>query len=148
MYAFVDRPVERLSDAGSFLLHAMRSWIQAAAQRSCPPGALAPAFARVGALAALPNVHRVMADLNLHARQRVAFMPLCCGTIGEDEAVLLQLWRDTRTDPARAQETMALLLETDAVASAFDALLGAVARLADAGLAQVSIAMDAVPGSS
>jgi hypothetical protein len=148
MYAYVDRPVTGLGRGGRFLLHAMRGWLHAAAQGRCPPGLLAPLFARAGALSALPAVKRLMVELNAHACGRVAFLPLCAGTIGDDEAVLLQLWRDARVDPPRAQRTLALLLQPEAVGGAFDALLTASARLGEAGLADVAMRADAVPDAS
>jgi hypothetical protein len=148
MYAYVDRPVIRLGRGGRFLLHAMRGWLHAAAHGRCPPGLLAPLFARAGALSALPAVNRLMVELNANARGRVAFLPLCAEMIGDDEAVLLQLWQDARLDAPRAQRTLALLLRPEALGGAFDALLTASARLGEAGLANVVMRTDAVPDAS
>jgi hypothetical protein len=147
VYAYVDRPVTELGDGGRFLLHAMRGWLHAASRGQCPPGLLAPLFARAGALPALPAVNRLMVELNASARDKVAFLPVCAGVIGDDEAVLLQLWHDARLDPPHAQRTLALLLQPEAT-GAFDALLTASARLGEAGLADFAMRVDAIPGAS
>lgn len=145
MYAFVDQPVSDLSPGGRFLLWAMRGWIHAAARGTCPPGQLASGFARAGALPALPHVHRLLAELNQRARGEIAFAPLDYGRISDDEAVLLQLWRESIHNPPRAQETLALLLEPDAVAPAFEALLAASIRLDEAGVGAVDLLSAAEP---
>lgn len=139
MYAFVDQPVTDLSRGGRFRLWAMRGWIHAAARGICPPGQLAPGFARAGALSALPHVHRLLAELNHRARGEIAFAPLDYQRVSDDEAVLLQLWRDATADPPRAQETLVLLLDAESVAPAFEALLAASARLDEAGVGTVDM---------
>jgi hypothetical protein len=146
VYDFVDRPVARLSFGGRFLLWAMRGWVHSASNGKCPPGALAPAFARHGALPALPHFHRVIGELNTRAERTISLAPLnhCC--ITDDEAVLLQLWRDASEDPPRAEATLTLLVQAEAVGEAFDALLSGTARLADIGLADVMIEPDGVRG--
>jgi hypothetical protein len=146
MYDFVDRPVGRASYGGRFLLWAMRGWIRSASNGECPPGALAPAFARHAALPALPHFHQLIVALNTSAQGKIVFAPLnhCC--ITEDEAILLQLWRDASEDPPRARATLALLLRAEAVGDAFSALLSATARLADVGLADIAIEADGVRG--
>jgi hypothetical protein len=134
MYDLVDRPVVQLSPAGRFLIWAMRGWIQSASRGYCPPGALAPAFARHGVLPALPHIHILLAELNRRANRQIAFAPLACAHIGDDEAVLLQICRDATDDPPRARATLGLLLEEEAVGPAFTALLAATAFLKDGGL--------------
>ncbi len=116
----------------------MRRWIHAASQKTCPPGALAPAFARHGVLPAVPHVHALLAELNRQARRSISLSPLDYHLIG-DEAVLLQLCRDADLDPPRAKATLAHLLDEEAIGSAFSALLSAVARLRDGGLSNVAI---------
>ncbi len=144
MYDFVDRPVARTSYGGRFLLWAMRGWIRSASNGACPPGALAPAYARHAVLPALPHFHSLLSALNASALGKISFAPLnhCC--IVEDEAVLLQLWRDASLAPPRARETLTLLLMPEAVDEAFSALLSATKRLAEAGLAEVGMAADGV----
>lgn len=137
MYDFVDRPVALLGPGGRFLLAAMRGWIQAATLRRCPPGALAPAFARHGVLPALAPVHQLMTALNRQGRQTIAFAPPACARISEGEAVLLQLWRDAAQAPERAERTLELLVEAEAVGPALMAMVMTVCRLWEGGLAPV-----------
>jgi len=144
MYDFVDRPVGQLQPGGRLLLWSMRRWIHAASQKSCPPGALAPAFARHGVLPALPHVHALLAELNHQARRKISLSPLAHQMIEDDEAVLLQLCRDADRDPPRAKATLALLLDEEAIGPAFSALLNAVARFRDAGLGNVAMMPDGI----
>lgn len=147
MYDFVDRPVAGLTPGGRFLLWAMRGWIHAASAGTCPPGALAPAFARHDVLPALPPLHLLLAALNEQATRKVAFAPLAHCRIGDDEAVMLQLCRDATDDPIRARATLALLLDEDALGVAFTALLTTVERLRDGALDVVAFASHGVTGS-
>lgn len=142
MYDFVDRPVARLGAGGRFLLWAMRGWIHAAIGGQCPPGAIAPAFARHGVLPALPHLHSFLAELNRRATRKISFSPLAHDRIGDDEAVLLQLCRDAGENPPRARATLALLLEEEAVGPGFSALLSGVAWLNDGGLGHISLSVD------
>ena len=136
MYSFVDRPVESLSQGSRFALWAMRRWTSARLARTCPPHALSPSFRGMGALDALSPFHLAMVALNSHARVRVEVARIDRYRIGEDEAVLLALWRDS-LDPAarpRRDATLAQLLDIRAgiAARLFDA---AASALAQAGLA-------------
>lgn len=140
MYGLVDRPVGALAPGGRFLLWAMRGWIHAASLGNCPPGMLAPAFARHNVLPALPPLHQLMIELNHRALDRIAFAPLAYGRIGDDEAVLLQLCRDATETPCRAVATLKLLLEEEAVEPAFAALLTLIARLGAGGLHSIGLA--------
>lgn len=137
MYDFVDRPVARLGSGGRFLLWAMRGWIHAATEGRCPPGSIAPAFARHGVLPALPHVHGLLSELNHRATRQIAFAPLSCRLVGDDEAVLLQMYRDAGENPLRARTTLTLLLEETAVGAAFSALISGAALLYAAGLGGV-----------
>ncbi|HLY88226.1 MAG TPA: hypothetical protein VKQ27_04515, partial [Acetobacteraceae bacterium] len=139
--------VGQLQPGGRLLLWAMRRWIHAASQKTCPPGALAPAFARHGVLPALPHVHALLTELNCQARRRINLAPLAHHLIGDDEAVLLQLCRDANLTPPRAKATLALLLDEEAIGAAFNALLIMVARLRDAGLGDVTIVPDGIAGA-
>jgi hypothetical protein len=147
MYEFIDQRVGLLSPGARFLLWAMRGWIRAASGGSCPPGALAPAFARHGVLPALPHLHLLLIALNRSATRKIAFAPLPHGTVGDDEAVLLQLCRDADTQPARARKTLALLLEEEVVENAFAALLSMIARLRDGGLSEIFLSQEGLIGS-
>jgi hypothetical protein len=138
MYDFLDRPLGRLAPGGRFLLYAARGWIHAATAGGCPPGMLAPAFARHGVLAALPHFHTLLAELNRRALAQISFAPLGHARIAEDEAIFLQLCRDASAAPPRARATLALLVEEEAVSPAFVALLAAMARLGDGGLGDIA----------
>jgi hypothetical protein len=142
MYDLIDRPVMRLAPGGRFLIWTMRGWIQSATRGHCPPGALAPAFARHGVLPALPHLHMMLAELNRRATRKIAFSPLACQFIGDDEAVLLQVCRDVVEAPPRARATLALLLEEEAVGPAFTALITAMAFLRDGGLDEIAMQED------
>jgi hypothetical protein len=144
MYDFVDRPVEQLGHGGRFLLWAMRGWIHSASKGNCPPGTLAPAFAHHGVLPALPHVHRLLGELNRRALGTIAFLPLRYALIGEDEAILLQMWRDATENPLRAEATLELMLEPEAVGGAFTALIAATVKLGEAGLGTVTFPADGV----
>jgi hypothetical protein len=147
MYDLLDRPVTSLSPGGRFILWAMRGWIRSATMGHCPPGALAPAFARHGVLPALPHLHVLLAELNRRATRKVAFAPLPHPRIGDDEAVLLQMCRDAQDMPCRARATMELMVEEEAVSGAFTALLTFVSLLREADLDGVWLASAHVSGS-
>jgi hypothetical protein len=124
----------------------MRGWIHAASHGNCPPGALAPAFARHTVLPALPHLHVMMAELNRRATGQIAFLPLAHCRIGEDEAVMLQACHDADTLPLRAEKTFELLLEPEAVGPAFTAMIGLLAHLREAGLSDIAIVQARVSG--
>lgn len=146
MYQFVDRPVAALGGGGRFILWAMRGWIHAASHGNCPPGALAPAFARHTVLPALPHLHVMMAELNRRAKGQILFSPLAHCKIGEDEAVLLQTCQDADSLPLRAEKTLELLLEPEAVGPAFTAMIGMLGHLREAGLSDIAIVQARVSG--
>ncbi len=136
MYDFVDQPVDRLCNGGRFLLWAMRGWACAMGQGTCPPVALTRGFAGVAALSALPDFHMVMAVLNRDALEKLAFAPMSCLTLADDEALLVALWRDAaqgRSD--RLEATLALVIEEDSVVPVARSMTIAADRLAIAGLA-------------
>lgn len=146
MYDLIDRPVALLAPGGRFILWAMRGWIQSASKGNCPPGALAPAFARHGVLPALPHFHTLLAELNRRANREIAFAPLPCGLIGDDEAVLLQVCRDAGANPPHARATLELLLDEEAVGSAFSALLSTMTQLKVGGLDDIAFEQDRATG--
>lgn len=112
MYSLIDRPVECLSQGSRFTLWAMRSWTAALSNRTCPPRTLAQSFQGMGALDALSPFHVAMSFLNRHARETIAIASVNRPRIGEGEAILLALWRDS-LDPAdrfRRDATLDLLV--------------------------------------
>lgn len=141
MYAFVDRPVERLCNGGRFLLWAMRAWVSAAERGQCPPQMLYRGFTAVEARAALPDFHIAMAMLAGDAVEMLALSPMPCLQISEDEAILLGLWRDFSLEStANAHATLALLAEEDSVGPIAKAMGAAVDRLVAAGFDMSALA--------
>lgn len=136
MYAFVDQPVESLSNSGRFLLWAMRGWTRAAEQKICPPRALHRGFAAMNARAALPDFHAAMALLAGDACARLHLFPMACPCIAEDEAILIALWRDAAAgrDAAMAA-TLSLLVAPGSAGPVANAMRAATAGLAAAGFA-------------
>ncbi|WP_380878702.1 hypothetical protein ACFB49_18190 [Sphingomonas sp. DBB INV C78] len=130
MYRFVDQPVTRLSNGARFTLWAMRAWVYALGQGRCPPGALTPAFARMGVLAALPDFHMAMALLNRDALEKLALAPLQCATIAEHEAVLLELWAEgAGGDEGRVCATLELLIADEIVVPVATAMMACAPKL-------------------
>ncbi|MBV9840822.1 MAG: hypothetical protein JOY99_04665 [Sphingomonadaceae bacterium] len=146
MYELVDRPVERLSEGSRFLLWAMRAWTDSLGRRQCPPGALAGVFLRAGVIEALPDFHRLLTTFSREAKIVLGLAPMHCGRISEDEAILLSLWSDAEREPLRAQATLELLIQTDAVPNAFQALLTTAQQLRGAGLPPLGLAATAAEG--
>ncbi|WP_260580917.1 hypothetical protein [Sphingopyxis sp. PET50] len=134
MYAFVDRPVDSLCNGGRFLLWAMRGWVGAAMRGACPPQALHRGFGAVHARAALPDFHVAMALLASDGRDCLALSPMACRRVGEDEAVLLGLWRDAAGGAGDAlRATLALLVEPSSVGPIAAAMAAAATHLTEAG---------------
>ena len=134
MYAFVDRPVESLSNGGRFLLWAMRGWVQAAERGRCPPQALHLGFAAVDARNVLPDFHVAMALLGSDAVEALLLAPMSCTQISEHEAILLGLWRDFSLEShANARATLALLAEADSVGPIARAMGTTIDRLVAVG---------------
>lgn len=141
MYAFVDRPVERLCNCGRFLLWAMRGWALAAERGQCPPQKLRRGFVAVDAPGALPDFHVAMALLGGDAVRTLRLAPMPCLQISEDEAILLGLWRDfSLGDAANARATLALLAEGDSVGPIAKAMGAAIDRLVAAGFDMPALA--------
>jgi hypothetical protein len=141
MYAFVDRPVESLSNSGRFLLWAMRGWVGTAERSQCPTQKLYRGFAAVNAAAALPDFHVAMALLGSDAVETLMLAPMPCRQVSEDEAILLGLWRDfSLGDAANAHATLALLAEGDSVGPIAKAMVAAIDRLIAAGFDMPALA--------
>lgn len=141
MYALVDQPVDRLCQGSRFVLWAQRSWTQAASDRICPPKALAPAFRRMGVLAALSDFHIAMAFVNADAVAKLSIGPINQNRVGEDEAILLELWSTSLiTDcHARRDGTLKLLVAERSVATVSRALGSAAAVFAANGMAPAGL---------
>ena len=134
MYAFVDRPVDSLCNGGRFLLWAMRGWVATATRGGCPPQALTKGFGAVHARAALPDFHAAMALIASDGRDCLALSPMPCRRIGEDEALLLGLWRDAACGTHdRLYDTLKLLVEPASVGPIAIAMTEAASHLVAAG---------------
>ena len=124
MYQFVDQPTNRLSRGSQLVLWAMRGWTRQLNSGLCPPAALAPAFQRLGIIDALPPFHKMMVLLNHHAARDFAFRCLSAPVIGEDEAVLLGVWRDVAGNQiANAEATLAMISDEVAAEAMVQAML-------------------------
>lgn len=135
MYAFVDRPVATLSPSEAFLLAAMRRWAAAHRARRCPSAALMAPFAEAGAHAALRHFNMAMMLLVHDGRHPLSFgSPACC-RVGDDEAVLLALWRDLAAGRTAAVDaTLALLVSSAMIVPAARAFGHAATTLTGASI--------------
>lgn len=116
MYEFVDRPVTSLDHGGRFLVWSMRSWVKAMADRTCPAGAIAPAFGQWRMLPGLQPFLRVMTLFNRKGLENFQFCALPCNHISEHEAIIVSLLcalRDSRPDSVR--DTLVFLVEEEAI---------------------------------
>lgn len=146
MYAFVDQPLERLTNGGRFLLWAMRGWAQASAAKQCPPVALCRGFASVKALPALGTFHTAMALLNRDAAAQIKLAPMGCAAVAEDEAVLLGLWHDLALGRSeRMRATLELLVGEDGAVQIATAMTLSAAEITAAGFALSDLAPAALP---
>jgi len=155
MYQFLDQPVNALVPGSRLLLWAARGWAWARIGGACPPGAIAPAFLHCDAIAALPDLHRLLLMLEGDdLDERLALPPVGAPCIDDVEAVLLQLWADALTRPYRARATLALMLgaedEEDGrkqVDAAFAALGRVATILLGKGLAPEGLAARSAAGA-
>jgi hypothetical protein len=143
MYSFIDQPAALLGKGSRFVLWAMRGWGQAMQQGLCPPGALAPAFAKMGVLQALPHFHMAMALLASDGIAHDGLAGLHDPLILEEEAVLLGLWRDIEAGASeRAQATLALLVDEGTAAPILRAMGLATALFREMGYAPTGLLND------
>lgn len=135
MYQFVDRPLESLDEGCRFTVWSMRAWVMAMSSRHCPARSLAPVFARWRMIGGLQPFHRTMLVLNREALETLAFHPLACPRVSEHEALILGLLSTLAKDgPIRVCDTLAMLVEEDAVGDLLETLSLLAAALAVAGL--------------
>jgi hypothetical protein len=133
MYEFLDRRVTSLDRGGQFLIWSMRSWVLALANRQCPGARLGPAFAKWNMLVALPRFHAAMAILNRDGLDTFLFCQLACQRVSEHEAILLSLFCQLQGEGRQSiRETIALLVDEDAVEPLLDALTRVTIELAKA----------------
>jgi hypothetical protein len=135
MYDFVDRRLTQLDGGSRFLVWSMRLWVTAIGLGQCPTPAVAPAFARWRAIGALGPFMKTMALLNREALETFHFRPVSCGQVSEHEAIVLSVIRGLdRGEVLAATETMAMLVEFEALGELVDALSSLVVALAPLGL--------------
>jgi hypothetical protein len=135
MYEFVDRPITSLDTGGRFLVWSMRSWVKAMGDRTCPAGAIAPAFAQWRMLTGLQPFLRVMALFNRKGLENFQFCALPCNHISEHEAIIVSLLcglRDSR--PGAVRDTLSFLVEEEAIGDC-------LASLTDLGRAMTTAAI-------
>jgi hypothetical protein len=135
MYDFIDQRVTSLDNGGRFLIWSMRNWVTALGQRQCPPNAIGPAFAKWGMIAALPHFHMAMLVLSRESLMTLKFSPINCMQIGDDEALLLGLFRSIACDrPERLPETLGLIITEDFIPALLKALVAVTLHLSNADL--------------
>jgi len=132
MYTYLDRPVTALDNSERFLLWAMRAWSHCRARRMCPPRTLRPAFVTMEVEAALIPFHKAMAAFARAGCVKVG--PLPDRMIGDDEALLLALFRDsTGAGEGRVSALLGRLLADPSAPSVLTYLRDAARCLAEAG---------------
>lgn len=123
MYEFVDRPISSLDSGGRFLVWSMRSWVKAMGDKTCPAGAIAPAFAQWRMLAGLQPFLRLMALFNRNGLENFQFCALPCNHISEHEAIIVSLLCGLRdSHPGAVRDTLAFLVEEEAIGDCLAAL--------------------------
>lgn len=123
MYEFVDRPVTSLDHGGRFLVWSMRSWVKAMGERTCPAGAIAPAFGQWRMLSGLQPFLRIMALFNRHGLENFQFCALPCNHVSEHEAIIVSLicnLREGRSD--LVHDTLTLLVDEEAIGDLLSSL--------------------------
>ncbi|MBU0554866.1 MAG: hypothetical protein KKD64_06230 [Alphaproteobacteria bacterium] len=132
MYAFLDQPVIMLSRGGQMMVWAMRHWTRAVGAGRCPCGDVGPGFLKAKLMPGFPHFHMMMALLNRHALDKLAFADIDCPRISDGEALLLSLIRMAGEDsPEHLASAAALVIQPTAVPPllmALDSLAGALAQ--------------------
>lgn len=139
MYDLLDQPIGRLSLAGRLTLWSLRGWVSAIEARCCPPATIAPVLAQHGVLPALPHLHEFLSLLNQRGSRGISLAPPACGMIGDDEAVLLGIFRNATAAPAVARATLALLLDEEDTEKAFVAVLALTGIFHQAGMERITL---------
>jgi hypothetical protein len=135
MYDFVDRPVTSLDQGGRFLIWSMRAWVKSMHDSRCPCTAIGPAFAKSKMIAGLPSLHRMMLIFNRNALETFRFCALECNRISEHEALILSFVHAMRmARPDVVRETLALVVEEDAVTDLVEAIVALGRSMAESGI--------------
>ncbi len=119
MYEFLDRPVSDLPPGDQMLLWSMRSWVAAMAFQRCPCSVLGPSFERwrVGEL--LRDFNMAMFLLNAEGMGPLRFGQPSCGTVHDDEAILLSLFHAAAYNDEKHVGRLAAQLVKPEMAHAF-----------------------------
>jgi hypothetical protein len=140
LYDFLDQSVVKLCPGSRLLLWSLRSWADALARKTCPPAALAPAYAMHDMLAAVNDLHMAAALLNSNGRTKFMLAPLRACRVAEDEALLVALWRDVATgETARARALLEACVDRSSVAPLLTAVGEHAAKMTAAGFAPLGL---------
>ena len=138
MYAFCDQPVRHLDSGSRFVLHAMRVWVGAVQNKSCPPRALMIAMPQRELVPVIGDLHRMMLLLHSHGSTPMPFGELKHPAITEGEALMLSLWALIAADETeRSRSLIEALVSETAAAPMQAAMVRATACLSAVGLAPV-----------
>jgi hypothetical protein len=126
MYRFMDRPVSSLAPGHQILVWSMRGWVAAMALQRCPCAALGASFERWRVADLLSDFNMTMCLLNGEAQGHLHFCRPDCGTIRDDEAMLLALFDAAASDDyRRLQRIAAQIVKPEAVSPLIAAASGA-----------------------
>lgn len=89
MLAFVDRTPDQLAPAPRVAVTAVRLWARELARAGCPVGALRQLFHGLHAPGALWPAHGFFHWIGAHAARKIELGCPCCGSVSEDEALIL-----------------------------------------------------------
>jgi hypothetical protein len=92
VYRFLDRPVTALPPGDQMILWSMRSWAAAMAMQRCPCATLGPLFEHWRVADLLRDFNMTMFLLNGEGAGPLRFGQPGCGTVHDDEAILLTLF--------------------------------------------------------
>lgn len=141
LYDFLDQPVAKLCAGSRLLLWSLRAWADALARKSCPPAAIAPAYAMHQLLPAVNDLHMAAALLNSNGRTKFMLAPLRACRVSEDEALLIALWRDVASgDEPRARALLEACVDRSSVAPLMVAVGEHAAKMTIAGFAPLGLA--------
>ncbi|WP_380855007.1 hypothetical protein [Sphingoaurantiacus capsulatus] len=140
VYDFLDQPVVKLSPGSRLLLWSLRAWADALARKTCPPAALAPAYAMHDMLPAVNDLNMAAALLNSNGRTKFMLAPLRACRVAEDEALLINLWRDVAAgEDARAKATLEACVDKSSVGPLLTAVGEHAAKMTVAGFAPLGL---------
>lgn len=138
MYAYCDQPVTRLDTGSRFVLHAMRVWVDAVQNKTCPPRALMISMPQRELVPVIGDLHRMMLLLHGHGSGPMPFGELKHPTITEGEALMLVLWALIAVDANERSRALIETLVSETVAAPMQAaMVRTAACLAAVGLAPV-----------